>query len=113
MLPSGIYDTFVVLSISRSLTLVIPWTVAHEAPVSVGFPRPEFWSGMPFPPPGDLLDLGIELGSPALQADSLLSESLGKPGEGNGYPLHYSCLENSMDRGSWWATVPGVAQSWT
>ena len=35
------------------------------------------------------------------------------PGEGNGNPLQYSCLENSMDRGSWWATVPGVAKSQT
>ena len=35
------------------------------------------------------------------------------PGEGNGYPLHYSCLERSMDRGTWWATVHGVAKSWT
>ena len=35
------------------------------------------------------------------------------PGEGNGYPLHYSCLENSMDRGVWWATVHGVTKSWT
>ena len=34
------------------------------------------------------------------------------PGEGNGYPLQYSCLKNSMDRGAWWATVPGVTKSW-
>ena len=35
------------------------------------------------------------------------------PGEGNGYPLQYSCLENPLDRGAWWATVHGVAKSWT
>ena len=35
------------------------------------------------------------------------------PGEGNGNPLQYSCLENSMDRGAWWATVHGIAKSWT
>ena len=35
------------------------------------------------------------------------------PGEGNGNPLQYSCLENSMDRGAWWATVHGIAESWT
>ena len=35
------------------------------------------------------------------------------PGEGNGNPLQYSCLENSMDRGAWWATVHGVTKSWT
>ena len=37
----------------------------------------------------------------------------GTVGEGNGNPLHYSCLENPMDRGIWWATVHGVAKSWT
>ena len=66
-------------------------------------------------------------GSPALQVDSLPSEplpamqearvwSLGledSPGEGNGYPLQYSCLGNPMDRGSWQATVHGVKKSWT
>ena len=35
------------------------------------------------------------------------------PGEGNGYPLQYSCLENSKDRGAWWATADGVAKNWT
>ena len=35
------------------------------------------------------------------------------PGEGNGYSLQDSCLENSMDKGAWWATVPGVAKTWT
>ena len=43
----------------------------------MGFPRQEFWSGLPFPPPGDLLGLGIELESPALQADSLPAEPSG------------------------------------
>ena len=43
-----------------------------------------------------------------------LISGLGRsPGEGNGYPLQYSCLENSMDRGPWWATVHGVTKSWT
>ena len=37
----------------------------------------------------------------------------GSPGEGNGNPFQYSCLENSMDRGAWWATVHGVGKSWT
>ena len=46
--------------------------------MSMGFPRQEYWSGYPFPSPGDLLDQGIEPGSPALQADSLLSETPGK-----------------------------------
>ena len=42
------------------------WTVAHQAPLFMGFPRQEYWSGWPFPPPGDLPDLGIELVSAAL-----------------------------------------------
>ena len=55
-----------------------PWTVAYQAPLSLGFPRQEYWSGLPFPPTGDLPDPGIEPGSPALQADSLPSEPSGK-----------------------------------
>ena len=56
------------------LTLVTPWTVACQAPLSMGFSRQEYWSGLPFPSPGDLPDLGIEPGSPVLQADSLPTE---------------------------------------
>ena len=53
-----------------------PWTVAYQAPLSVGFSRQEYWSGLPFPFSGDLPDPGIEPGSPALQADALPSEPL-------------------------------------
>ena len=55
------------------------WTVAHQAPLSMGFSRQEYWSGVPFSPPGDLSDPGIELRSPTLQADSLPSEPSGNP----------------------------------
>ena len=55
---------------------VTPWIVACQASLSMGFPRPEFWSGLSFPSPGDLPDPGIELTSPALQVDSLPAESL-------------------------------------
>ena len=51
-----------------------PQTVAHQAPLSMGFSRQEYWSGLPIPSPGDLPDPGIEPGSPTLQADSLPSE---------------------------------------
>ena len=51
-----------------------PWTVAYQAPPSMGFSRQEYWSGLPFPSPGDLPDPGIEPGTPALQADALTSE---------------------------------------
>ena len=56
------------------------WTVAHQAPLSMGWPRQEHWSGLPFPSPEDLPDPGIEPWSPAQQADSLLFELQGTPG---------------------------------
>ena len=56
----------------------IPWTVAYQASPSMGFSRQECWSGLPLPSPEDFPDPGIEPGSPALQADSLLSKPPGK-----------------------------------
>jgi len=56
-----------------------PWTVAPQAPLSMGFSRQQDWSGLPCPPPGDLLNPGIEPRSPTLQADSLPDEPPGKP----------------------------------
>ena len=58
---------------------VTPWTVSHQAPLSMGFSRQEYWSGLPFPSPGDLPGPGIKPRSPALQADALTSEPPGKP----------------------------------
>ena len=55
-----------------------PWTAAHQAPLSMGFSRQEYWSGLPFPSPGGLPNPGIEPRSPALQADALTSEPSGK-----------------------------------
>ena len=54
------------------------WTVAYQAPLSMGLSRQEYWSGLPFPSPGDLPNLGIEPRSPTLQADALPSELPGK-----------------------------------
>ena len=65
--------------LSRVRLFGTPWTVAYQAPLSMGFSRQECWSGLPFPSPGDLPDPGIEPGSPTLQADALLSEPPGKP----------------------------------
>ena len=65
-------------SLSHVRLFATLWTVAHQAPLSMGFSRQEYWSGLPFPPPGDLFHPGIEPRSPALQADALLSESPGK-----------------------------------
>ena len=58
---------------------VTPWTIAHQVPLSMQFTRQEYWSGLPFPSPGDLLNPGIEPGSPALQVDSLPSKLPRKP----------------------------------
>ena len=57
-----------------------PWTVAYQASPSLGFSREEYWSGLPFPSPGDLPDPGIEPGPPALEADALTSEPPGSCG---------------------------------
>ena len=59
---------------------VTPWTVAHQAPLSIGFPRKEYWSGLSFPSQGDLPDPGIKPVFPALQADFFTVELPGKPG---------------------------------
>ena len=67
-----------VKSLSRVRLFATPWTVAYQASQSMGFSRQEYWSGVPFPSPGDLPDPGIEPPSPALQADTLPSEPPGK-----------------------------------
>ena len=64
---------------SRIQLYAILWTVARQAPLSMGFSRQEYWSGLSFPSPGDLPNLGIELGFPTLQADSFGPELPWKP----------------------------------
>ena len=73
-----IYISDLVTSPSRVRLFATPRAVAYQAPPSMEFFRKEYWSGLPFPSSGDLPDPGIEPGSPALQADALPSESLGK-----------------------------------
>ena len=83
--------------LSHVRLIVTPWTVAHQASPSMGFFRQEYWSGLPFPPPGDLPDPGTKLASPlslALQADSLYTEPSGKP------------------LSSWYACWVGVTGTW-
>ena len=63
-----------VKSLSHVQLSVTLWTVTYQASPSMGFSRQEYWSGLPFPSPGDLPDPGIEPGSPALGADALTSE---------------------------------------
>ena len=66
-------------SLSHVQLFATPWTVAHQAPLSMGFSRQEYWSGLPFPSPGDLPNPGIKPRCPSLQADALTSEPPGKP----------------------------------
>ena len=73
----GIRDTcekVKVKSLSCIRLVVTPWTVVYQASLSIGFSRQEYWSGLPFPSPGDLPNPGIEPWSSTLQADALLSE---------------------------------------
>ena len=129
-------------SLQSCLTLCHPMDCSPLGSSLHGISRQEYWSGWPGPTPGGLPDPGIKPASPALRADSLplshwrspdtisqmrnggslsLNSLLCKnhspldrsPGEGNGNPLQYSCLENSMDTGAWWATVHRVTKSWT
>ena len=67
-----------VKSLSHVQLFATPWTVAYQAPPSVGFSKQEYWSGLPFSSAGDLPNPRMEPGSPALQADALPSESPGK-----------------------------------
>ena len=79
------------LVIKSCPTLVTPSTVACQAPLSMGFSRQEYWTGLPFPSPGDLPNPGIEPGSPVLQADSLSTELQRKPSETGPNPGSVSC----------------------
>ena len=89
------------------LTFVTPWTVALQAPLFMGFSRQKHWSGLLFPPPGDLPDSGIKPASPALADGFVTAEPSGKPID------RFTCLENPRDGGAWWAAVHWVAQSRT
>ena len=83
--------------LSRVQLFVTPWTIQ-----SLEFSRPEYWSGQPFPSPGDLPNQGIELRSPALQVDSLPAETQGKPKNsevGSLSPLQRIFLTQESNRG--------------
>ena len=86
-------------SFSHVWLFVTPWTVAYQAPQSTEFSRQEYWSGLPFPSPGDLPTPGSNLGLPhCMQTLYYLSHQ----------GLQYSCLGNPMDREVWQATVHGL-----
>ena len=82
-----------VKSLSRVWLFATLWTVAHQAPLSMGFSRHGYWSGLPFPSPGDRPNPGIEPRSPTLQADTLTSEPPGKPIYIYIYIKTWHCLE--------------------
>ena len=67
------------LLLSHVQLFVTPWTVARQARLSMGFSMQKHWGGLPFPSPGDLPNLGIQPGAPALQEDFLPAELPGKP----------------------------------
>ena len=87
-------------SLSRVRLLVTLWTVAYQAPQSMKFSRQEYWSGLPFPSPGDLPDPGIEPSSLTLQADALPSEPPGNSREtkGKGENERYTHLNAEFQR---------------
>ena len=117
---------------SRVRLCATPQTAAHQAPLSLGFSRQEHWSGLPFPSPMHAYMLShfsrvqlcltrerwlmpcYALSTPCFTSQQPDTVAIVFPvGEGNGNPLQYSCLENPVDRGAWWAAVCGVAQSRT
>ena len=73
----GLFTRVKVKSLSLVQLFATPWTVAYQAPPSMGFSRQEYWSGVPLPSPGELPNPGIEPKSPSLQAEALLSEPPG------------------------------------
>ena len=74
-----IFTLVVVQLLSRVQFFETAWTVAHQAPLSMGFSRQEYWSGLPFPTPGDLPDPGIKPMFPALAGGFFTTEPPGKP----------------------------------
>ena len=74
---------------SHLVVSAIPWSAACQVPRSMGFPRREYWSGFPFPSPGDLLNPGMKLKSPAWQADSL-------PLSHQGSPQYQNCIQAKL-----------------
>ena len=105
--------------LSRAQLFATPWTIARQAPLSVGSSREEYWSGLPFPSPRDLPDPGIKPRSPALQVDSLPSGPTGKPT----YPKYAAAAAKSLqscptlcdpiDSSPPGSPVPGILQART
>ena len=95
------------------LTPPDPMDCSLASPLSMEFSRQEYWSGFPFPSPGNLPESGIEPGSPALEADALTSEPPGKPHAAAAAKSLQSCLTlcNPIDSSSPGSSVPGILQA--
>ena len=103
--PATLLDSSSSTVAKSCLTPLTKWIVAGQAPLSMEFSRQEYWSGLPFPSPGDLPNPGIELRSPTLQADGLSSEPPGKP-----LPANAEELRDGFDpwvRSKAWKSIPG------
>ena len=101
-------DNHVCVGHSVMSDFATPWNIAHQAPPSMEFSRQEYWSGEPFPSPGDLSDPGTEPRSPALQAESLPSEP---PMQGREnkclVAINYTMrAQKSSLRAAWWVSRP-------
>ena len=104
-------------------SFVTVWNIARQALLSMGFSREEYWSGLPCSPPRHLPDAEIKWASQValviknspdnvgdLRNAGLILGSGRSPGGGHGNPVQYSCLENPMDRGAWWAMVHRITE---
>ena len=83
-------------SLHRAQIFVTPWTVAQQSPLSIGFSRQEYWSGLPFSSPGDLPDSGIEPMCPALHVDSLPLSHQGSPGKSKDHSPNHREVGNHL-----------------
>ena len=93
-------------SLNHVWLFVTPWTVAHQAPLSMEFSRQAYWSGLPFPTPGDLPNPGTEPRSPTLRTDSLPSDAPG----GLIYSFRGSCRKWGASHMSQWVKNPPAKQ---
>ena len=105
LVPLFLFSSSVVSTLCNPMNCGLPGSSV------CGISRWGYWRRLPFPSPHDLPNPETESISPALQADSLTLSHTFIFGEGNGTPLQYSCLENPMNGGAWWAVVHGVTES--
>ena len=106
-----LHSTSVVQLCSCVQFFAIPWTVAHQSLLSMGFSRQGYWSGLPFPPPEDLPDPGTEPASPALAAEFFTTEPPGKPQQYRQHPIN-TLLKKANLSGHLINEVPDVPWVW-